>query len=259
MLPEKIRCLIIDGNPSTLKLLWNKLDQSFPDVEVVNIAYSGAEGLQKIAVCRPDLIFLNAKMNDMTGFEMLSWFKDIHFQTIFISSLSHFDINAIRFNALDYLVQPIGLGELQQAIKRYKLNKSPNNAQKYLPPSCKNKVINQKLLLNTQEGELRLLLKNIVRIEAQRTYSWIHLANCKKRLTSKNLGYLDSLLKNKGFFRCHKSHLINFAHIQSDPFQIPIILSDGNEIPVSRRKQVDFAYWYESYQSQLTSSFHVSK
>ena len=58
-------------------------------------------------------------MDDMSGFDMLSQLEDITFQTIFITSHSHYAIKAIRFNALDYLLKPIDRKELSQAIKRH--------------------------------------------------------------------------------------------------------------------------------------------
>jgi two-component system LytT family response regulator len=192
-------------------------------------------------------------MADMTGFEMLAQLETINFQTIFITSYSHYAIKAIRFNALDYLVKPIDLGELKQAIKRYKSNikenKRPDNIQQALTNLKTKNAADQTLILQTQEGELRLVLKDIVRIEGERNYSYIYLANNKKKLASKTLGDLEELLNDKGFFRSHKSHLINHTHIKSYPNSVTIILSDDTEIPIARRKKEAFKLWYENDQS----------
>jgi len=117
---NKIKCLIIDDDPFIRDLLQDKLSQYLPEVEVLTTASSGLEGLQKIAHYQPDLVFLDVEMPDMTGFEMLFKLEDISFETIFITSYSHYAIKAIHFDALDYLVKPIDLGELKAAIKRYK-------------------------------------------------------------------------------------------------------------------------------------------
>ncbi|MCB0681459.1 MAG: response regulator, partial [Saprospiraceae bacterium] len=104
---EKIRSLIIDDDQFILDLLRDKLNQCLPEVEVLATAGSGQEGLEQILEYRPDLIFLDVEMADMTGFEMLTRVEHISFQVIFITSYNHYAIKAIRFNALDYLVKPI--------------------------------------------------------------------------------------------------------------------------------------------------------
>jgi two-component system LytT family response regulator len=248
---RKIKSLIIDDDPFIQDLLNDKLSQYLPEVEVMATASSGTEGLEKIKTFQPDLIFLDVEMADMTGFEMLAKLDDIGFQTIFITSYSHYAIKAIRFSALDYLVKPIDLGELKQAITRYKsnvaVNKRPNNVEQALINLKTKKVSDQTLVLHTQDGDMSLVLKDIIRLEGERNYSYIYLANTKKKLASKTLGDLEELLEDKGFFRCHKSHLINITHIDSYPNSVTILLSDSTEIPVSRRKKETFKLWYDNY------------
>lgn len=253
MSSNKIRSLIIDDDPFIRDLLQDKLQQYLPEVEVLGSATSGSQGLAMINEFQPDLIFLDVEMADMTGFEMLAQIEVINFQTIFITSYSHYAIKAIRFNALDYLVKPIDLGELKESIKRYKANiqnnKRPDNVQQALINFNTKKVSDQTLVLQTQEGELRLVLKNIIRVEGERNYSYIHLANNKKKLTTKTLGDMEELLGDKGYFRCHKSHLVNFSFIKAYPNSTTIILSDDTELPIARRKKEEFKSWYEKWLS----------
>jgi two-component system LytT family response regulator len=253
MQASNIRSLIIDDDPFIRDLLQDKLNQHLPEVEVLTTASSGTEGLQKIAAYKPDLIFLDVEMADMTGFEMLAQLKNINFQTIFITSYSHYAIKAIRFNALDYLLKPIDLGELRKAIKRYKSNIQQNNRPDNIQQALKNlkttNVSDQTLILHTQEGELKIVLKDIIRIEGERNYSYIYLTNNKKKLTTKTIGDIEELLNDKGFFRCHKSHLVNFVHIKSYQNRITVLLSDDTEIPIARRRKDTFKLWYEGEQS----------
>ena len=244
-----IRSLIIDDDPFIRDLLKDKLEQYIPEVEVLDFASNGSEGIAQIKSHRPNLIFLDVEMTDMTGFEMLDLLDEINFKTIFITSFAHYAIKAIRFNALDYLVKPIDLGELKLAVKRFKnsnLNvKSSENIQQALINLKTENVAEQKLTLQTQEGELRLALKNIVRIEGERNYSFIILSNKKRKLVSKTLGDLEELLMDKDFFRCHKSHLVNFLHINSFNSKFLSINIGDSEIPVSRRKKDAFKGWFQ--------------
>lgn len=249
MIAERIKCLIIDDDAFIRELLQDKLDLYFPEVEMLSTASCGREGLQKIVLHKPDLIFLDVEMTDMTGFEMLAQLSDITFQTIFITSYSHYAIKAIRFNALDYLLKPIDLGELKRAVKRCKSRVSSNVQKENLSMAIQNMslkhVADHLLILKTQDGDLKLAVKDIVHIEGDRNYSYIHLKNGSKKLVSKTLSILEELLDSKGFFRCHRSHIINVDHISNYSGGHVIVTSDNSKIPISRRKKQPFQVWYE--------------
>ena len=152
-------------------------------------------------------------------------------------------------------IKPIDLGELKEAINRYKNyvknNSSPNKIKQVLHNLQTTNSSEKILTLQTHDGELQMMLKDIVRIEGERNYSFIYLANQKKKLASKTLGDLEELLNDKGFFRCHKSHLVNSLHIQSYPNSISMVLSDGTSIPIARRKKEEFKKWWESHQNEI--------
>lgn len=251
MKSSNIRSMIIDDDPFIRDLLSDKLNQYFPEVEILSTAISGKDGVEKISIYKPDLIFLDVEMDDMTGFEMLAQAKNIDFKIIFITSYSHYAIKAIRFNALDYLLKPIDLGELKKAITRYKRT-TLNNENLYLALQNQQtkQVSNHQLILKTQEGEIRLVVNDIIRMEADSNYSYIYLKSGKKKLVTKTLAYLEELLDDKGFYRCHRSHLINGAYISGNPNRLSISLSDGSEIPIARRKKLEFKEWEAAYQSK---------
>ncbi len=242
-----IKSIIIDDDPFIHDLLGDKLEQHLPEIRVAGRAFSGSEGLAAIRAWRPELVFLDVEMQDMTGFEMLAQVPEINFQVIFITSYSHYAIKAIRFNALDYIIKPIDLDELKQAIGRFKSRKAQaatTQIQQALQNLKTEDPGKQVLILNLQEGQLRLPIKNIVRLEGERNYSLIYLKNRPKKLASKTLADFEEILQDKGFFRSHRSHLVNFLHIDRYPDKTRIIMSDGLELPVSRRKKEAFFTWY---------------
>ena len=245
-----IRSLIIDDDLFIRNLLSDKLRLHVPEVEVLQTASSGAEGIKLIHQFQPDLIFLDVEMKDMTGFEMLAQLEKIDFQIIFITSYRHYAIKAIRFNALDYILKPIDLGELKKAIRRYKDRfqiESQSDAIQLALQNLNAKHPTEEILpLQLQDGELRLPLKDILQIQGERNYSYLLLTDNHKKLASKTLGDFEDLLSDKGFFRCHKSHLVNGFHIQSLSNASSIQLSDRSEIPVSRRRKEAFHSWYEA-------------
>lgn len=247
----KIRAIIIDDDPFIQDLLRDKIEQYIQDVEIVGSATSGSEGMLEIAKASPELVFLDVEMSDMTGFEMLGQLERIDFQTIFITSFNHYAIKAIRFNALDYLVKPIDLGELRTAMDRYREMAQSHGATNNVHQAISNmKAANpgeEVLTLHLQDQELRMQLKEIVRIEGERNYSTIYSSRGEKNLSSKTLAYFEDLLEEKGFFRCHKSHLVNAEHIVEAQKSGILLMSDDSEINVARRKVEAFKEWYAQW------------
>jgi len=240
----QIQCLVIDDDPFIRDLLIDKLNQYFPEIKILGTAKNGLEGLELIERSQPDLVFLDVEMTDMTGFELLSKLDKIDFKVIFITSYKHYAIKAIRFNALDYLLKPFDLEELKNAVKRFKSFNNQNNISTALKNLRSKNVSDQTLILNTQQGELHLTLKEIVYIEGDRNYSFVHLTKNRKELVSKTLSHLEELLDDKGFFRCHKSYLINRLHIVSSRQNLSILLSNGQNLSISRRKKESFKNWF---------------
>ncbi len=184
----------------------------------------------------------------MTGFEMLSQIPKIDFRTIFITSYSHYAIKAIRFNALDYLLKPFDLEELKIAIQRFKQQQISNSTNP-VPLAVKNyhepNIADHELILQTQNGELIMKVGLISRIEGDRNYSIIHLSSGKKELVSKTLSDIEMMLDGKGFFRIHKSHLINKLYIRRTTNNDHIELVSGTQLPISRRRKTEFKEWFD--------------
>ncbi len=241
------KSLIVEDNTFMATVLSDLLLENHPEIEVLAVAKDGKDGIEKIKQFQPELIFLDIEMPDMTGFEMLNELDEINFQTIFITAHAHYAIKAFRFNALDYLVKPINGEQLKESIGRFKSNMSSrinrNNVKQALANLNTKKIEDQKLVLQTQQGVLQLPLNQITKIEGERNYSYIHLSNGLKELSSKTLSYFEYMLNEKGFFRCHRSFLVNRYHIDNialDSFE----LKDGTEIPISRRKKNEAKEWF---------------
>lgn len=241
---KPIKALIVEDNVFMATVLHDLLKEHATDIAVLDIANTGKKALQLIASKKPDVVFLDIELPDMTGFELLQQVDDINFKTIFTTAHSHYAIRAFRFNALDYLIKPIKETELDEAVKR--LLKSAGNTieVKHALSNLELKSVDdQKLVLPTQNGTLRLPLKQITHIEGERNYSFIYLSNGSRELSSKNLAYFEDILIDKNFFRSHRSYLVNRYHInalKSDQF----VLKNGVEIPISRRKKTEAEKWF---------------
>ena len=241
---KPIRAIIVEDNAFMATVLSDLLREHSSEFALLGVAATGQAALPLIADSKPDVVFLDIELPDMTGFELLQQLDGIDFQTIFTTSHSRYAIRAFRFNALDYLIKPIKESELDEAIKRF-LKSAGNSAEvkNALSNLELKSVENQKLVLSTQNGTLRLPLKQITHVEGERNYSYIYLSNGSRELSSKNLSYFEDVLTDKSFFRSHRSYLVNRYHIEAlkgDRF----VLKNGVEIPISRRKKTEADTWF---------------
>ena len=241
---KPIKALIVEDNTFMATVLHDQLKEHAIDIAVLDIANTGKKAIQLIASEKPNVVFLDIELPDMTGFELLQQLGDINFKTIFTTSHSQYAIRAFRFNALDYLIKPIKENELDEAIKRLLKSAGNNIEVKHALTNLESKKVeDQKLLLSTQNGMLRLPLKQITHIEGERNYSLIHLSNGLRELSSKNLAYFEDILIDKNFFRSHRSYLVNKYQIdklKGDHF----VLKNGFQIPISRRKATEANTWF---------------
>lgn len=242
---NQVKCIIVDDDPFMQDLLKDKLSH-FRHVHILAVASSAAEAIKLIQKHQPELVFLDVEMPDLTGFEMLEKLDFIDFKTIFVTSYSHYAIKAIRFNALDYILKPIDLQELRNAIRRFVNNRKRGDGEniKYALQNKNARTSGDKILtLKMQEGMIRFPLKQILYLEGDRNYSYIHTTDQKKTLVSKTLAVLEELVEDAGFFRCHKSYIVNRMHLTGELRRDSITITGGVKIPVSRRKVKMFKKW----------------
>ena len=197
-----IRSIIIDDNPFNIEVLSDLLQEKNVKTNLVGTAKNGKEGLELISSVKPDLVFLDVEMPDMNGFEVLASLDEINFRTIFVTAHSHYAIQAIRFNALDYLVKPVDPKELKLAIRRYRSNDiAQHQIQNALQNMERKNALDQVLFLPTQEGGIKMTLRDIIKIKGDRNYSTFYLSANKTKISSKTLGHFEEILKDKGFDR----------------------------------------------------------
>src|SRR5664279_2435356 len=242
---EKIKAILIDDELNSLQNLQQKLEGFCPDVAIVAVTQKPEEGILLIRQHQPDVVFLDIEMPRMSGFRMLEELGEYDFDIIFTTAYNHYSIDAIRISAFDYLVKPIGIEDLQQAVER--LNKSLNRQTKEKIDILKkslsdNRSQEDKIAISTSEGIEFIPIKNIVHIESKSNYSKIFLTNNKSIMVTKILKDFEEMLVPYNFYRVHNSHLINLNYIQkyirSQGGHVQ--LQDGTLIDISRRKKEEF-------------------
>ena len=242
-----MRAIIVDDEPDGIRTLKKLLELNCPEVEIIATCSDSISARQKLQSIHPDLVFLDIQMPGKSGFDMLSELSERDFEVIFVTAYNQYILQALQFSAVDYLMKPVDEDKLVEAIqrvkKRLKKDKSAENTETLLHNIDKaTSPMDMRLCLPTLKGFSILKLEEIVYCEAERSYTIFHLVNNKRITISKPLFVYDGLLEGTSFFRVHKSFLINLLHakeyIRGDGGVV--IMSNGAEIEVSRRKKDQF-------------------
>lgn len=243
---EKLRAIIIDDEASSRNSLRQKLATHCPEVEIIGECQNGEEGIQCIGETGPDIVFLDVEMPRMNGFTMLQQLAKRDFEVIFTTAYDHYAVQAIRFSALDYLVKPVELPGLKEAVNaaRQKRTQDTNNERldTLLHNLVNEKNLNNRLVIPTYESLLFVELSNIIFLQAESNYTIIYLQNAPRIVVSKTLKDFEELLPHTFFIRIHHSYIINkkrvVKYLKGEGGQV--IMSDGQRLDVARRKRDEF-------------------
>lgn len=242
---KALRAVIAEDEPRNVENLRKILENHCDDVEVVGTADSVKSAVDIIKKTNPHVLFLDIEMPPHKGFEVLEQFPTINFDVIFITAHEEYALQAIKFAALDYLLKPISIEEVKQSLK--KVNRNRNGQSNELAAILKEYLKDKentfsKIVIPSNDGYNVVDLTNIVYCEACDSYTKIHTDENKVHLISKPLKEYDELLSDKGFYRVHKSYLVNVNHIRKiiKGIGAAVIMSDNTNIPISMRKKDEF-------------------
>lgn len=240
-----LKTIVIDDEQKSLKTLVMMLKEYCPQVDVVAEARSALEGIREINLHKPDLVFLDIEMPNGSGFEMLESLPERSFEVIFVTAYNHYALKAIKVNASDYIVKPVDVQELVQCVnkvlrRREMTVQNTPDIEKLLKSIRGSRPV--RLAVPTTEGTEFINVRDIIRIEAERSYCIIYMTGKRKIILSRSLGDIEASLDKDMFFRAHKSHLVNLEHIKKHVrFDGGyIIMDDDSKVELSRRKKDEF-------------------
>lgn len=237
-----LRALIIDDEKNNRENLNQLLTKYCPQVSIIGLAGSVDEAYQLIQKEDPDLIFLDIKMPEKNGFELLEMLPKINFEVIVVTAYDQYAIKAIKYCALDYLLKPINYLELIQAVNNASKsihNKKENLQLKMLVENLRTQNKPDKIALPSFDKVDFYKIEEIVRCESENNYTHFYLKSLSKITISKTLKEIEELLAFHDFIRVHQSHLINKNHIMSFLKHDGgyFVMADKSEIPISRNRK----------------------
>ncbi|MBC7863228.1 MAG: response regulator transcription factor, partial [Bacteroidia bacterium] len=173
-----------------------------------------------------------------------NFFREIDFEIVFVTAYSEFAIRAFEVSAIDYILKPVEIGALQKAVEKVKEKKFRNSLQQRLELLKETYTGDEikKIALPMSDGLLFIEITDIVLLEADGAYTTVFLKNGSKILVSKKLKFFEDILINRpGFFRPHRSHLININFIKKYiRGENEILMDNQASVSLSRERKQDF-------------------
>jgi two-component system LytT family response regulator len=244
-----LEVIIIDDEHKSREVLKALLRAYCSEVKILAEAANINDAEKLIKLHSPNLIFLDIEMPGGEGFKLLERFQNPQFEVIFVTSFDHYALRAIKFSALDYLLKPVLVPDLKQAVeKAIKLSQNLlgfHKRYKMLSSNLSDFPTPQKLCLNNKTKTEYVMVNEILYLQADINYTNIYLLNNQKCITPKSLKEYDELLCSPeiGFVRIHKSTIVNSKFISKFVNQsVPhILLTNNISLEVSRRKKMEVA------------------
>lgn len=234
-----IKAMLIDDEKHALDGLRLKLKKHFSDIQILAEFTDPQEAIKGINLQKPELVFMDITMPVLSGFDVLSQVENPDFEVVFVTAYSDFAIEAIEHAAIGYIVKPIDIDELvkvvHRAIKNIK-DKRSINQNMVLLSYLQEKNKNARIAVPMQKGIRFLKVNDIVRFSGVDGYTKICLVDNSSILSSYSIGKFSKMVEGKGFYACHKSHLINLKHVNG-MLNNGMIEMLGGEVPCSKAKK----------------------
>ena len=236
-----IKTIVIDDQQDFIEDMLHLIKKNELPLEVIATANNGKDGLIAILKYKPQLVFTDVVMPEMSGFEMLELIGNINFGLIITTAFNEYAVQALRMSALDFLLKPLRLSELKLAIRRYQERPvAPSKSQiDMLSQTIQKKQSLKKIAMPVSDGFEYILINDIMFFEADGNYTTVNLRNGKTMLVTRPIGKFEEIITDGSFFRIHKSYFINTGCIKkySRSNGGYIVLENDKTLSVSRNKR----------------------
>jgi two-component system LytT family response regulator len=231
---KSIRAYLLDDEAAIPAILENLFQLYFPEVLVVGKSCDWRTALKEIPKLKPDVLFLDIRMPGATGFEVLQQLgPDRSFETVMVTGYQDHALEAIKAEALDYLLKPIDDQELKQTIEKLKKRLALKEPEETPEAGY----------LHAHRGANveRIPIADIMLIQAQNNYCLVEMANGDKVLFSKTLKTMEEELAHlNAFIRLNRELAIHVKYVKRyakhPPFEVE--MANGKSYYISRRRKI---------------------
>ena len=249
-----MQAVIVEDEPHAQKALSQMINLVAPDIEIAGIASEVEEAYGMIQQVDPNLILLDVKLGNQTGFDLLAKFNQPRFNVLFITAYNEYAIEAFKWNAVHYITKPIESQALKLGLQKARAQQALLNAFQLegLIQQVNQQQVPRHIILRHDLVIERQLIEDIVRLEGSGSMTFFYCVetdfetqkrSIKRKAVSSNIGYFEQLLPPT-FFRCHQSHMVNQRFVKlydrSDNY---LLLETNTQVPVSRRGKDGLEAW----------------
>ena len=244
MLPRPVKAIVVDDEQPSRDALATYITDYCPAVEVVARCDSVKSAYDSIMQLHPHLIFLDIEMPNGNGFDLLQLFKSPDFKIIFVTAYSQYAVNAFRFSATDYLLKPVKIDELVDAVNKalnYPAERTSSQNLHHLYENLSSNGHNLKnLVVSDLKGYTVVRVPELIKCEGEGYCTHFYLTDKTKITSSKNLKYYEELLLSQSVVRVHHSWLVNLNHVKGFTRQGEILMSEGQSVPLGTSYKIRF-------------------
>jgi DNA-binding LytR/AlgR family response regulator len=197
-----IKCLVVDDEPNATELI-EAYVAATPSLELVASCNQSKKALEILKTHPVDVLFLDIRMPEMNGFELLQELKNPP-QVIIITAHVEYAIFGYQFDVLDYLLKPLSLEDFQKSVSKIKLKKTDKEPDK----------LGDSFYIREEYKLIKIRVKDILFVESYREYVHLHTLK-KKYVFRKTLSNVEKRLSTKSFLRVHKSYIVSLDAIEA--------------------------------------------
>lgn len=237
-----MRAYIVDDEQSSIEVI-QELLKDYDQIQLVGSSTSMDKSIAEITQLKPDLLFMDIELGEILSFQLLEQLDFTNFQIIFITAYDHYALNAVKFCAIDYLLKPVDLDELDTAIinaeAKYKNSAAYQNTDSLIDHIKSDEKKLSRLALPNQQGYEICHIDKIEYCKADGNYTEFYLTDQSKLVVSKKIKHYENLLTDFDFIRIHNSYMINVKFLKhfnkSDGGYV--IMESGKELSVSQSRR----------------------
>lgn len=234
-----MKAIIIEDEKRARMLLKALLQDHCPEVKVLGDFADLESGVESIKRNSPDLVFLDIELPGSSGLQILDFFKDdeINFSIIFVTAYNEYAIQAFKLSAIDYVLKPINVEKLKDAVAHYQLQKQKQIRQ--LDALKSNLYESKKKIVIPSRDDFQYIdPEDVLYVKAEGSYCQFHLRNGKRILMSRNLKYVEEMIQSFPFLqRLHKSFIANINEVTNyNRGTGKVMLKDGTELQATSEK-----------------------
>ncbi|NVK27904.1 MAG: response regulator transcription factor [Flavobacteriia bacterium] len=224
----KLKCILVDDEPHARGLLRNLLNQSSHSIDIAGEAADVDTAMELVALEKPDVVFLDIRINERLGFEVLDRFVDRGFKVVFTTAYDHYAVDAFKYGAIHYLLKPYDLPSVEEALTRCLVE--GENGQVV-------SEVNQTIVaIQSRSETLRIKGSEILYLVGSGSYTEFYLTGGKTVLASKAIGHFEKSLPENEFVRIHKKYIVNILQVKSFErgAKSSVEMSNGIKLEVGR-------------------------